>query len=114
MRVHHLSCGTLCPVSARLINGSGSWLARGRMVCHCLAVETSSGVILVDTGLGTHDMADPYRRLSRPFVYITGPRLERDDTALAQLERRGFAAGDVRHIVATHLDLDHAGGLTDF
>ncbi|MFD0510570.1 MBL fold metallo-hydrolase [Streptomyces aureus] len=26
----------------------------------------------------------------------------------------GYAVDDVRHIVLTHLDLDHAGGLPDF
>jgi glyoxylase-like metal-dependent hydrolase (beta-lactamase superfamily II) len=30
------------------------------------------------------------------------------------VERLGFRASDVRHIVVTHLDLDHAGGLADF
>jgi glyoxylase-like metal-dependent hydrolase (beta-lactamase superfamily II) len=114
MRVHHLNCGTLCPVSARLINGAGSWLARGRMVCHCLLLETKSGLALVDTGLGTGDIADPRHRLNVPFVTVTGPRLVREETALAQLERLGLPAREVRHIVPTHLDLDHAGGLSDF
>jgi glyoxylase-like metal-dependent hydrolase (beta-lactamase superfamily II) len=31
-----------------------------------------------------------------------------------RLRRLGFAAADVCHIVLTHLDLDHAGGLSDF
>lgn len=35
-------------------------------------------------------------------------------TAVRQVERLGFAPGDVRHIVLTHLDFDHAGGLDDF
>lgn len=26
----------------------------------------------------------------------------------------GYAASDVRHVIVTHLDLDHAGGLSDF
>ena len=35
-------------------------------------------------------------------------------TAARQIERLGFRAADVRHIVLTHLDFDHAGGLDDF
>ena len=31
-----------------------------------------------------------------------------------QVERLGYRREDVRHIVLTHLDLDHAGGLADF
>jgi glyoxylase-like metal-dependent hydrolase (beta-lactamase superfamily II) len=114
MRVHHLNCGTMCPVSARLINGSGGWLARGRMICHCLLLETADGLALVDTGLGTGDIADPRGRLNRQFIELTGPRLVREETALAELEQLGFLARDVRHIVPTHLDLDHVGGLSDF
>jgi glyoxylase-like metal-dependent hydrolase (beta-lactamase superfamily II) len=35
-------------------------------------------------------------------------------TAVRQIEKLGFHASDVRHIVLTHLDFDHAGGLDDF
>lgn len=42
------------------------------------------------------------------------PRLREEDTAIRQVERLGFSAEDVRHVVVTHLDVDHAGGLPDF
>ena len=58
-------------------------------------------------------MATP-SRLPRAFRLLTGLRLEPDATALAQVRRLGYAADDVRHIFLTHLDLDHAGGLSDF
>lgn len=103
MRVHHLNCATMCPPFV------------GKMVCHVIAVETPAhGIVLVDTGLGSADVAKPRQRLGRGFVAVTRPTLDSSETALAQLERRGFAAKDVRHIVVTHLDVDHAGGLGDF
>lgn len=114
MRVHHVDCGTMCPTSARLINGKGGWLERGKMVCHVLIVESNDGLVLVDTGLGTADVADPKGRLGGTFVSVTHPALDRDQTALAHVERLGFRREDVRHIVPTHLDLDHVGGLSDF
>lgn len=83
-------------------------------MCHVLVVETRGGLVLVDTGIGTGDLADPQRRLGRGFVTLTAPKLLRDETALAHVERLGFQASDVRHIVPTHLDVDHAGGLSDF
>jgi glyoxylase-like metal-dependent hydrolase (beta-lactamase superfamily II) len=36
----------------------------------------------------------------------------REETAVRQIERLGSPA-DVRHILPTHLDFDHAGGLED-
>ncbi len=114
MRIHHLDFGSMCPLSARLVNGEGSLFARGTMVCHCLLIETGSGLILVDTGLGTADLADPVGRLGKEFLRFTAPRFLREQTALAHVERLGFKRQDVTHIVPTHLDLDHVGGLSDF
>jgi glyoxylase-like metal-dependent hydrolase (beta-lactamase superfamily II) len=112
MRIHHLNCGTLCPHSARLINGEGGWLAPGRVVCHCLLIEAADGLALVDTGFGTADVANP-RQLGPAFALLR-PRAEIGETALRQVEALGFSSGDVRQIVATHLDPDHSGGLPDF
>jgi glyoxylase-like metal-dependent hydrolase (beta-lactamase superfamily II) len=114
MRIHHVNCGTMCPMSARLVNGRGSLFAEGRMVCHCLLVETNDGLALIDTGLGTGDLADPIGRLGRGFGVFARPKLDPDETALAHVARLGFSREDVRHVLPTHLDLDHAGGLSDF
>ena len=88
-------------------------MAAARLVCHCLLIEGAEGLVLVDTGFGMDDTRRR-RQLGRPFNALVRPRLEEAETATAQLERLGFAPGDVRHIVTTHLDLDHAGGLPDF
>jgi glyoxylase-like metal-dependent hydrolase (beta-lactamase superfamily II) len=42
------------------------------------------------------------------------PRLEVAETALRQVVDLGYRPSDVRHIVPTHLGLDHAGGISDF
>jgi glyoxylase-like metal-dependent hydrolase (beta-lactamase superfamily II) len=114
MRIHHLNCGCMCPVGGRLWDG----VSRGpaaQLVCHCLLVETdSSGLVLVDTGFGSRDVEDPYGRLSPLFIHMNRIRLEHRYTALAEVRGRGFSPRDVRHIVLTHLDFDHAGGLEDF
>lgn len=115
VRVHHLNCGTMCPVCARLINGQGKgWLEPARMVCHVLLIETpKDGLILVDTGIGALDVEMP-ARMGRPFVALTRPRMAWEETAIAQVAALGHDVADVRHILLTHLDLDHAGGLPDF
>jgi glyoxylase-like metal-dependent hydrolase (beta-lactamase superfamily II) len=113
VRVHHLNCATMCPPSELLTRGEGGLFAPGLMICHCLLVETSEGLVLVDTGLGTGDLADP-ARLGRGLRLFAQPRLDPAEPAIRQIERLGLDPRDVRHLVVTHLDVDHAGALGDF
>jgi glyoxylase-like metal-dependent hydrolase (beta-lactamase superfamily II) len=114
MRVHHLNCAEMRPRGARLIHGRGGLFAEGRIVGHVLCVESDDGLVLIDTGFGLYDVAYPAQRLGRAFLLLNRPRLREEDTAVRQLAALGLDAADVRHIVATHLDVDHAGGLADF
>jgi glyoxylase-like metal-dependent hydrolase (beta-lactamase superfamily II) len=113
MRIHHLNCISSCPLGGALVDG-GTVGLRGRLACHCLLIETGSGLVLVDTGFGLGDVAHPRRRLGWLFRLLLRPELRAEMTAVRQLQRLGFRARDVRHIVLTHLDFDHAGGLDDF
>jgi glyoxylase-like metal-dependent hydrolase (beta-lactamase superfamily II) len=113
MQIHHLNCGTFCPIGGRLMDGTSRGL-RGRLVCHCLLLETDDGLTLVDTGLGLRDMQAPFSRLSPLYARMLNIQFDEASTALRQIERLGFGAKDVRHIVLTHLDFDHAGELDDF
>jgi glyoxylase-like metal-dependent hydrolase (beta-lactamase superfamily II) len=113
MRIHHLNCISSCPLGGALMDGRSRGL-RGRLTCHCLLVETDSGLVLVDTGFGLRDVAAPRTRLSRVFLALTSPEFREEMTAIRQIERLGFDPRDVRNIVLSHLDFDHAGGLDDF
>jgi glyoxylase-like metal-dependent hydrolase (beta-lactamase superfamily II) len=79
-----------------------------------LLIETAAGLVLVDTGLGEGDLQRGGARLGLGFRLMVRPRLLAAETAKAQVERLGFSARDVRHIIVTHLDGDHAGGLAEF
>jgi glyoxylase-like metal-dependent hydrolase (beta-lactamase superfamily II) len=115
MRIHHLNCISSCPLGGRLMDGrSGSILQRGKLCCHCLLLESDQGLVLVDTGFGLGDVLDPRGRLSHFFLALLSPDFREEMTAVRQIERLGWKASDVRHIVLTHLDFDHAGGLSDF
>lgn len=114
MRVHHLNCGSMCPAFGRLLGADVGPLARGFMPAHCVLVETAQdGLVLVDTGFGTRDLAG-HTPIPKAFRTLTAPTFAPRETALAQIEALGFTAKDVRHVVLTHLDVDHAGGISDF
>jgi glyoxylase-like metal-dependent hydrolase (beta-lactamase superfamily II) len=93
VKVHHLNCGTMRLPTAPL-------------VCHVLLVETDNGLVLIDSGFGSHDCADPVRRVG-PIRHITRPIRFLTETAAHQIEQLGFRLEDVCQIVITHFDLDH-------
>lgn len=115
MRIHHLNCISSCPLGGYLMDGrTPSILSRGELCCHCLLIETANELVLVDTGFGLRDVRHPASRISTFFLALLSPDFREDMTAVRQIESLGFHASDVRHIVLTHLDFDHAGGLDDF
>ncbi|MDZ7320536.1 MBL fold metallo-hydrolase [Kosakonia sacchari] len=114
MIIHHLNCGCMCPLGGALYDGFSKGV-HAHLACHCLLLETQNhGLVLVDTGFGTTDMRQPRRNIPAFFRLMNNIQHRESLTALAQVKALGFQAEDVRHIVLTHLDFDHAGGLTDF
>ncbi|MFW5418173.1 MBL fold metallo-hydrolase [Nocardiopsis sp. CNT-189] len=110
MRIHHFSTGSMLTIDPTY-EGPGP----ARAVCHTLLLETdASGLVLVETGLGLNDVRDPDGSLGREWVEFTRPVLDPEETAVRRVAALGHDPADVRHIVLTHLDLDHAGGLPDF
>ena len=114
MRIHHLNCGTHCPLGGAFFDGASRGLF-ATVVTHCLLIETDRGLVLVDTGYGLQDVRHPHQRLARALARGAECRLPRArHRAACKSTALGFSARDVRHIVLTHLDFDHAGGLEDF
>ncbi len=102
MTIHFLNCGTMRPYFPRVENG-----------VTCLLIETNQGPVLVDTGFGRRDYLAPSRAMKIFLGLMRAPR-DINEAAYHQVQRLGYKPEDVKHIIQTHLHLDHAGGLADF
>jgi glyoxylase-like metal-dependent hydrolase (beta-lactamase superfamily II) len=102
IRIHHINCGALHKPP------------RPRVGCHCLLLEDEQGLALVDTGIGLLDVQQPLERIGQPIIDMAGFQFAELNTAVRQIEALGFRRDDVKHLVLTHGDQDHAGGLADF
>ncbi|MBF4768543.1 MBL fold metallo-hydrolase [Nocardioides agariphilus] len=107
--IHHLNCGTMS-----LAVTFGERLAPRRIVAHCLLVERSEGLLLVDTGFGMGDVRREPGRMTYSSRQLLRPALDPAETAIGQLRAMGHDPRDVTDIVLTHMDFDHVGGLGDF
>lgn len=102
MKIHVLNCATI-----------QLYLPSIEVATCCLLVESSDGLMLVDTGLGTRDHIEPSRGV-RVLKSLTRAFGLPEETAVNQITGLGYTPSEVRHIVITHLHVDHAGGLPDF
>ena len=79
-------------------------LNRIPMDLRCLLIESSAGLILVDTGYGVKLSAKQMAQLN-----LTSP-----NRLLDGLAALGYRPEDVRMVINTHLHADHCGGNTCF
>jgi glyoxylase-like metal-dependent hydrolase (beta-lactamase superfamily II) len=79
----------------------------------CTLVVADEELILIDTGFGTQDLSAPSVKMRLFLALMRTPR-DQAVTAVNQIAALGYPPEHVRHIVVTHLHLDHNGGLFDF
>jgi glyoxylase-like metal-dependent hydrolase (beta-lactamase superfamily II) len=98
----------MCPIGGKLFPS----VFPKKVICHCLLIESRSGLVLVDTGFADSVYKNPKSMgLLQPFF---GLQHSPEDSALQQIQKLGFQPSDVRHLIPTHLDNDHAGAIDDF
>jgi glyoxylase-like metal-dependent hydrolase (beta-lactamase superfamily II) len=100
MRVHHVIAAVMRPAVI------------GTLISHTLLVESPEGLVLVDAGFGRDDLTN--LKQFGAFRHVLNVVPDPVHTAAAGVERLGFDPSDVKHIVLTHMDLDHVGGVADF
>jgi glyoxylase-like metal-dependent hydrolase (beta-lactamase superfamily II) len=90
------------------------------LACHCLLLEQQDdqseggGLVLVDTGVVSTDPSADRARHSPFFLAVDRLDLDPMQSAAARVRALGRDPAEVRHVVMTHLDFDHAAGLPDF
>jgi glyoxylase-like metal-dependent hydrolase (beta-lactamase superfamily II) len=121
MRVHHLNCGAMQPYGGALWDGQTPGFGAAVLACHCLLLEYEAGddgqgggLVLVDTGVASLDPHADRARQSPFFLAVDRCNLDPMQSAAARIRALGRDPADVRQIVMTHLDFDHASGLPDF
>jgi N-acyl homoserine lactone hydrolase len=77
-------------------------------------VRDDGDVVLVDCGWSREACAAPGRTIGRLQARLLGMEVKRGDAIVDQLAGVGIAPGRVKTVVATHLHLDHVGGVRDF
>ena len=94
--------------------GSPGGLGPATLACHCLLLEGPDGLALVDTGVVGQDARQSRAAHHPGFLAVDNLRLDPRESAAERIRALGHRAEDVRDIVMTHLDFDHAAGLADF
>jgi glyoxylase-like metal-dependent hydrolase (beta-lactamase superfamily II) len=76
-------------------------------------IDHPDGVIVVDTGQGAH-LVEASRSLHPYHRWEVAFRVAREEEIGPQLRALGIGPHDVKHVVLTHLHVDHDGGLAHF
>jgi glyoxylase-like metal-dependent hydrolase (beta-lactamase superfamily II) len=97
MRVHILDDGVFVTDAGNLFGGSRKASIKGAM--HPVLVESGDNLVLIDAGFGP----------GLPEILIGRYELRRDRNLLDHLDDAGYSAGDVTHVILSHLDADHVG-----
>jgi glyoxylase-like metal-dependent hydrolase (beta-lactamase superfamily II) len=103
-QVHELACGSFCPIGMNPFPCD-------HFSCRCLLIETSTGLVLCDTGMPSKNWLTNHPSIGN---VVRQTLYKENKSAADHVRALGFSTEEVRHIIVTHLDADHAGGMMDF
>lgn len=72
------------------------------------------GVVLFDTGYGSHFFAATAPFPERAYRWVTPVVLNSEETAVARLRQLGYGPEDVNYVIISHFHGDHVSALRDF
>lgn len=106
MKLYIMNCGQMITPDDNILAGFNTRQLRLVIPVPAYLIEHPvQGLVLIDCGLDYEHLPDGMKAgiAVSPLQRIT-----------RQLERLGYRAEDVRHVVISHLHFDHAGQMTDF
>ena len=113
MKIHLLNTGFCAADEHHLLRGAARRATTAAAIC-ALIEHPTQGLVLFDAGYAPRVLEAfkdwPFSLYGR----VTPVTAQANWSAVAQLERLGFRARDVRFVIASHLHADHIGGLRDF
>ena len=98
VKVRVLGDGTFLTDAGNLF-GEGAKKAKIRGAMHAVLVESGDALVLLDSGFGPE----------LPEYLIGRYELRREENLMDRLEEAGHSAGDITHVILSHLDVDHVG-----
>ena len=130
IKIHLLRCGYVL-VSPNLPFGNGNLIKASGLFepkkekiwlpVNAVYIEHPAAKILIDTGWnramspeGVEDKEAQIKHLSHLLYEINQGYVESGKTADEQLSQMGINAADLDYVVLSHLDCDHASGLSPF
>jgi glyoxylase-like metal-dependent hydrolase (beta-lactamase superfamily II) len=115
VRVYDLDTCPLYPIGVAHARSVRDASGQAWLCTRVLAVHTpEDGWVLIDTGFGRQDLANPEASMGARFVATAKPHRATARPAAEWLNTVPDGPLSMNRVVLTHLDLDHAGGLRDF
>ncbi|MFO1171352.1 MAG: N-acyl homoserine lactonase family protein [Hyphomicrobiaceae bacterium] len=114
-RLYVLLCGyEFLPKSVSMQGGSDRFIL-SEPICTYL-LDTEEGFVLIDCGLNIEVLRNPATAETEygRHIYPTLPVVLAEHELLPQLAKLGVAPKDIRHVVLSHVHIDHTGELRHF
>ena len=113
MKVHILEAG-YCRHPGYMVDTQTSWDLQRFASTVVLMEHPKQGFILFDTGY-SEKFHEATRYFPEKFYALVTPvNVDKEHSALGQIEALGLRARDIRHVILSHFHADHVCGLSDF
>ena len=98
-------------ISKGFLLSGGNWFDTNNFAYDAILVRHPKATFIFDTGLGTQIEK---QLKDAPFWARMMISLQKEEPVVAQLQKHGISASDIKMIILSHLHWDHTSGIKDF